>query len=69
MICIICGRPIERQIPIQVSLEFKPPISATLTGLDTLTSKYCHQACYADILKNTALASDAASKEYIEANK
>lgn len=69
MICIFCGRPIERQIPIVVSLEFKPPISATLTGLDTLTSKYCHQACYATVLKNTALASDAASKEYIGANK
>ncbi len=69
MICIFCGRPIERQIPIVVSLEFKPPISAQITGLDTLNSKYCHQACYADILKNAALASDAASKEYIEANK
>ena len=69
MICVFCGRPIERQIPIVVSLEFKPPISAQITGLDTLTSKYCHQTCYADILKNCAFASAKASEEYIEANK
>ena len=69
MICIFCGLSIEKQVPIQVSLEFKPPISEQITGLDTLTCKYCHQSCYADILKNSALASSKASAEYIEANK
>jgi hypothetical protein len=69
MICIFCGSPIEKQIPIVVSLEFKPPISQEIAGLDTLTHKYCHQACYAAIMKNAGKASEAASKEYIEANK
>ena len=69
MICVFCGHPIERQIPIPVSMEFKPPISDQIAGLDTLTAKYCHQTCYADILKNCALASARASSDYIEANK
>lgn len=69
MICIICGSPIEKQSPIPVSLEFKPPIRGGLDGLDTLTSKYCHQSCYATILQNSALASAEASKLLTEANK
>ncbi len=69
MLCILCGLKIDNQIPIPLTLEFKPPITDKIIGLDTLTAKYCCQSCYATVLKNAALAADAASKESIEANK
>ena len=69
MYCVLCGLKIGNQIPIPLTLEFKPPITDKIIGLDTLTAKYCCQSCYATVLKNSALASSKASADYIEANK
>jgi len=69
MICVLCGLKIENQTPIPTTLEFKPPITAEIIGLDTLTAKYCCQSCYSSVMKNAASASEFASKESIEANK
>lgn len=69
MLCVLCGLKIENQIPIPLTLEFKPPITDKIIGLDTLTAKYCCQSCYSTVLKNAALASEFASKEISEANK
>lgn len=62
LICIFCGLPIEKQVPIIVeNLTMAPIWNTEEFGKDTITMKYAHINCYKDILMNVAKAAQYAS--------